>query len=82
MLDAWTESKRSPVNSLSRDVTKLGLNVITDSGCGLPYQSRNTTDDLRENHSMSYGDSLLTVMGTRMSLALVPSWAFDLPILS
>lgn len=81
MLDVWTEGERPTVSSVSRDAARLALNNITCAGFGLSYQFRNVTDDLQGGHTMSYGASLMAVMGNIPLLVLVPSWVFGLPIL-
>lgn len=81
MLAVWTEKKDRPVNSVHQDAARLALNIITCAGFGLSYQFRTVADDLKDGHSMSYGASLMAVMGNITLLVLVPSWVFDLPSL-
>jgi cytochrome P450 len=79
MLAVWTEKDDRPVNSVHHDAARLALNIITCAGFGLSYQFRTVVDDLKGGHSMSYGASLMAVMGNITLLVLVPSWVFDLP---
>lgn len=81
MLETWTEHEMKPINSVDSDAARLALNIITCAGFGQSYQFRSTGDKMEDNHSMSYGASLMTVMANIALLVLMPSWVFALPIL-
>lgn len=81
MLDVWTEHESRPVHSVCHDTARLALNIITCAGFGLSYQFRAVRDGLKEGYSLSYGASLMAVMNNITLLVLLPSWAYDLPIL-
>jgi cytochrome P450 len=80
MLSVWTEN-RKPVHSVFHDASRLTLNVITCAGFGLSYHFRASQNSVKEGHSMSYGDALMSVMDNIVLLVLVPFWMLNLPMI-
>lgn len=81
MLDCWVEDRDAGVTSVATDTSTLALHVITCAGFGISYQFRNALDTVREGFSMSYADSLYSVMKNLLLLIIVPSLAYSSPIL-
>jgi cytochrome P450 len=81
MLDCWVEEDATGVTSVTTDTSTLALHVITCAGFGISYHFRSGLDAVREGFSMSYADSLYSVMKNLLLLILVPSWTYSSPIL-
>lgn len=81
MLDCWVQEGGAGVTSVTTDTSTLALHVITCAGFGISYHFRDALDTVREGFSMSYAESLYSVMKNLLLLILVPSRAYSLPIL-
>jgi cytochrome P450 len=80
MLDCWVD-EGSGVASVTTDTSTLALHVITYAGFGISYHFSRALDTVREGFSMSYADSLYSVMENLLLLMLVPSRTYSFPIL-
>jgi cytochrome P450 len=81
MLDCWVEEGGAGVTSVTTDTSTLALHVITCAGFGISYHFSRALDTVREGFTMSYADSLYSVMKNLLLLMLLPSRTYSFPIL-
>ena len=80
MLNCWVQ-EAGGVTSVTSDTSTLALHVITCAGFGISYHFSRALDTVRDGFSLSYADSLYSVMKNLLLLMLLPSRTYSFPIL-
>jgi cytochrome P450 len=59
---------------------KFALNVISGAGFGVPFNWDSSSNDISENHTLSFKDAITSVLHHLLGIVLVPRKLWKLPI--
>lgn len=81
MLAHWESAQKSIVNTVIDDTSIVALHVLTSAGLGLQYDFSSPNNKPMAGYTMTYAESLFTLMGNAVLVFVMPKFILSFPYL-